>query len=105
MDDGDGRVEDANEIDALWGQLGRCEGTARADVLDQLGGALVQRGRHAEAREVVEAARALYDAVDADADVARCDHNLGVILTELHRMDEATDAYRRARSGLGTAAG
>jgi tetratricopeptide (TPR) repeat protein len=96
MDDGDGRVEDAHEVDALWLQLSRCEGTSRADVLDQLGGALVQRGRHAEAREVVEAARVLYDEAGCDADVARCDHNLGVILTDLNLADEAAQAYRSA---------
>jgi hypothetical protein len=85
MADGDGRVDEADEVDALWIQLGRCDGTRRADVLDELGGALVQRGRHAEALEAVEAAKALYAAAGSMLDVGRCDHNAGVILSDLER--------------------
>ena len=28
------RVDDANELESLWAQLARCDGEARADVLD-----------------------------------------------------------------------
>lgn len=56
----DDRIDDVNEIEALWAQLGRCQGEERAEVLDQLGGALVQCGRHGEALAVVDTARSLY---------------------------------------------
>ena len=98
MADGDGRVDEADEVDALWVQLGRCDGTRRADVLDELGGALVQRGRHAEALEAVEAAKTLYLTAAADVDVARCDHNAGVILSDLEREEEAIERYAEART-------
>jgi tetratricopeptide (TPR) repeat protein len=95
------RVEDANELDSLWAQLGRCTGEERAEVLDQLGGALVQRGRHGDALAVVDAARALYEELGAAVDVARSDHNAGVILAEHGRPDEARERYRRAALGYG----
>jgi tetratricopeptide (TPR) repeat protein len=95
------RVDDANELDSLWAQLGRCTGEERAEVLDQLGGALVQRGRHGDALAVVDAARALYEELGAAVDVARSDHNAGVILAEHGRPDEARERYRRAALGYG----
>ena len=98
MADGDGRVDEADEVDALWVQLGRCDGTRRADVLDELGGALVQRGRLGEAIEAVEAAKALYLAAGSPVDVARCDHNAGVILSDLEQEDEAIERYGEARA-------
>ena len=85
MADGDGRVDEADEVDALWVQLGRCDGTRRADVLDELGGALVQRGRLGEAIEAVEAAKALYLAAGSPVDVARCDHNAEVAASPQRR--------------------
>jgi tetratricopeptide (TPR) repeat protein len=97
------RVDDANELDSLWAQLARCEGEERAEVLDQLGGALVQQGRHGEALAVVDAARTLYEELGAVADVARSDHNAGVILSEHGRADEALGRYHAAALGYGTA--
>jgi tetratricopeptide (TPR) repeat protein len=94
-------VDDANELEALWAQLARCDGEARAEVLDQLGGALVQRGRHGEALAVVDAARALYAQLGSAADVARSDHNAGVILAEGGHPDEARARYRDAAVGYG----
>jgi tetratricopeptide (TPR) repeat protein len=97
------RVDDANELESLWAQLGRCEGEDRADVLDQLGGALVQRGKHREALAVVDAARALYEELGSPADVARSDHNAGVILAEASQPAEAQVRYRAAAEGYGAA--
>jgi tetratricopeptide (TPR) repeat protein len=93
------RVDEANELDSLWAQLARCSGEERAEVLDQLGGALVQRGRHGEALAVVDAARHLYDELGIAVDVARSDHNAGVILAEHGRPDEACERYRSAAVG------
>lgn len=95
------RVDDANEIKSLWAHLAHCEGEERAEVLDQLGGALVQSGRHREALAVVDAARARYEELGHLADVARSDHNAGVILAEQHRTDEALERYRDAATGYG----
>lgn len=97
------RVDDANELDSLWAQLARCEGEERAEVLDQLGGALIQRGRHGEALAVVDAARTLYEEFGAVAEMARSDHNAGVILAEHGRPDEARERYQAAALGYGTA--
>jgi len=94
--DGIDRADEAAEIDALWNHLPRTDGEARAEVLDQLGGALVQRGKHADALMVVDAARTLYEELGSVIDVARCDHNAGVILAELNRLDEARHRYRVA---------
>ena len=94
--DGVDHADQAAEIDALWNHLPHTAGDERAEVLDQLGGALVQRGKHADALTVVEAARTLYDELGAVVDVARCDHNAGVILAELHRLDESVERYRLA---------
>lgn len=93
------RVDDSNELDSLWAQLARCTGEARAEILDQLGGALVQRGRHGEALAVVDAARTLYDDLGSAVDVARSDHNAGVILAEHGRPAEACARYRDAARG------
>jgi tetratricopeptide (TPR) repeat protein len=93
------RVDDANELEALWAQLARCDGHDRADVLDQLGGALVQRGQHRDALAVVDAARGLYEELDAPADMARCDHNAGVILAESGKTGEARQRYQQAAEG------
>jgi tetratricopeptide (TPR) repeat protein len=93
------RVDDANELDSLWAQLARCAGEERAEVLDQLGGALVQRGRHGEALAVVDAARTLYEELGAAVDVARSDHNAGVILAEHGQPTEARERYRAAAVG------
>jgi tetratricopeptide (TPR) repeat protein len=98
MDDVDGRDE-SGELDALWTQLGRCDRASRAELLDQLGGALVQRGRRTEALEVIEAARVLFANDGAVVDVARSDHNAGMLLAELGRRDDAIERYRRARDG------
>jgi tetratricopeptide (TPR) repeat protein len=95
------RVDDANELDSLWAQLARCAGEERAEVLDQLGGALVQRGRHGEALAVVDAARTLYADLGAAVDVARSDHNAGVILAEHGQPEEACARYRDAAVGYG----
>jgi tetratricopeptide (TPR) repeat protein len=97
------RVDDANELDSLWAQLARCEGEERAEVLDQLGGALVQRGRHGEALAVVDAAHSLYEELGSVADIARSDHNAGVILAEHGQPDEARRRYHAAAVGYGTA--
>jgi tetratricopeptide (TPR) repeat protein len=93
FDGGDGEVE------ALWTQLPRCQPSERAELLDQLGGALVHRRGHDEALAAVEAARALYIEAGAEAEVARCDHNAGVILAELGRRAEALDRYAAAEVG------
>jgi tetratricopeptide (TPR) repeat protein len=95
------RVDDANELEALWAQLGRCEGEERAEILDQLGGVLVQRGRHTDALAVVDSARALYEQLGAAVDVARSDHNAGVILAEGGRPAEARERYRDAAMRYG----
>lgn len=65
-------------------------------MLDQIGGALVERGQHREALSAVDAALALYAEVGARRDVARCDHNAGVILAELGQTVEARARYERA---------
>lgn len=93
MSDG---VDGASELEALWVQLPRCGDGTRADLLDQLGGALVQRGEHAEALAAVDAARALYQEAGAEVDVARCDHNAGVILGDMDRFEEALARYADA---------
>lgn len=97
----DDRIDDVNEMDALWAQLARSHGEERAEVLDQLGGVLVQLGRHGEALAVVDAARTLYEELAAPVDIARSDHNAGVILAEHGRLEEATVRYRDAALGFG----
>jgi tetratricopeptide (TPR) repeat protein len=103
MPEGEDPTHGAGELSALWGQLTQCEGEARADVLDQIGGVLVQQGRHQEAFEVVEAAKTLYADAGCVGDVARAEHNAGVILAELNRLDEARERYYRAAMGYGDA--
>jgi tetratricopeptide (TPR) repeat protein len=100
--DGVDRADDETaELDALWNHLPRTAGEERAEVLDQIGGLLVQRGKHADALTVVESARTLYEELGAVVDVARCDHNAGVILAELHRMEESVERYRLAAERYG----
>jgi tetratricopeptide (TPR) repeat protein len=99
--DGDDRADEAVELDALWNHLPHAAGEQRAEVLDQIGGLLVQRGKHADALTAVESARALYEELGAVVDVARCDHNAGVILAELHRVEESIERYRLAAERYG----
>jgi tetratricopeptide (TPR) repeat protein len=94
--DGIDRADEAAELDALWNHLPHTTGEERAEVLDQIGGALVGIGKHADALVVVDAARELYAELGALVDVARCDHNAGVILAELHRNGEARERYELA---------
>jgi tetratricopeptide (TPR) repeat protein len=65
-------------------------------VLDELGGALVQRGQLTEALAAFESAREIYSAAGAAADVARCDHNAGAILADLGRIDDGLARFRVA---------
>src|SRR5205807_8652124 len=60
------------------------------------GGALGERGRHREALNAVDAGHALITERGASVDVARCDHNAGVIPAELGRPDEARTRYEAA---------
>jgi tetratricopeptide (TPR) repeat protein len=103
MPEGEDPTHGAGELNALWAQLTQCDGEARADVLDQLGGVLVQQGRHSEALEVVEAARVLYGEAGCTVDLARVDHNAGVILAELNRMEAARERYHQAALGYAEA--
>jgi tetratricopeptide (TPR) repeat protein len=95
------RANEAVELDALWNHLPHAVGEERAEVLDQIGGLLVQRGKHADALAVVEAARSLFEELGAVVEVARCDHNAGVILAELHRVEESAVRYRQAAERYG----
>jgi tetratricopeptide (TPR) repeat protein len=95
----DGEQDCASELDSLWVQLGRSSGAARGEVLDQLANALTRSGRSGEAHAAVMAARAIYLELGESLDVARCDHNAGVILGDLDRRDEAIDLFRRASAG------
>lgn len=92
MADEPGGVE-VDDVARLWARVSETEGVARAAVLDELGGVLLEGDREAEAVAVVEAARELYVEADDPTEVARCDRNLGLLLMALDRCDEALAHY------------
>ncbi|MEN3272100.1 MAG: hypothetical protein V7636_861 [Actinomycetota bacterium] len=95
MGDEPGGVE-IDDVERLWARVSSTAGLERASVLDELGGALLEADREAEAVEVVEAARAMYVEADDAAEIARCDRNLGLLLMALDRPDEAMAHYIEA---------
>jgi tetratricopeptide (TPR) repeat protein len=103
MDGYGGRTEGdrdrAHELESLWVQLGRTSGRARAELLDELADVLARVGRVTEAHEAVAAAREIYVEIGAELDVARCDHNAGVVLGDLDRRDDAIAGFRHASAG------
>jgi tetratricopeptide (TPR) repeat protein len=87
---------DVDDVARLWTRLAETEGLERAGVLDELGGVLLEADRDLEAISVVESARQLYIDAGDDAEVARCDRNLGLLLTGVERNDEALLHYAAA---------
>ena len=87
---------DVDDVARLWTRLAETDGVERAAVLDELGGVLLEADRDAEAISVVESARQLYVEAGDDAEIARCDRNLGLLLMGVDRTDEAMLHYAAA---------
>lgn len=95
-DDSDLGGVDVDDVARLWARVAETEGLERASVLDELGGALLEADREGEAVAVVEASRAIYAAAGDDAEVARCDRNLGLLLLGTDRAEDALARYEAA---------
>lgn len=91
------RAPDTDDrITELWEELPSTFGTARAELLMELGHHLIEADRFDEALPVVETAEELY--ADSFDDVARgrAAHNRAVILGRLGRLDEQLAAERES---------
>lgn len=87
---------DVDDVARLWTRLAETGGLERAGVLDELGGVLLEADREVEAISVVESARDIYVAAGDDAEVARCDRNLGLLLMGVERNVDALRHYQDA---------
>jgi tetratricopeptide (TPR) repeat protein len=92
MGDDPARAE-VDDVTRLWARVAETEGLERAGVLDELGGVLLEADREAEAVAVVESARDVYVQAGDDAEIARCDRNLGLLLMSIDRIEEARAHY------------
>jgi tetratricopeptide (TPR) repeat protein len=92
MGDDPARAE-VDDVTRLWARVAETDGLERAGVLDELGGVLLEADREAEAVAVVESARDVYVQAGDEAEIARCDRNLGLLLMSIDRIDDARRHY------------
>jgi tetratricopeptide (TPR) repeat protein len=86
----------ASRISELWDELPSATGTARGDLLMELGEHLLEADRHSEALPVLETAQELFEDAGIDLLAGRAAHNRGVILGHLGRPDEQLAAERNS---------